>query len=162
MPRAQSPSVITKSLRPGLRDVAWLIGYSTRAALELARARMAFARLSPADIQERNRFATRHGDMGEDQKCAPAAYFERIGYVVPRVAKRLPWRTDCLVQALAAQRWLTGSQLASEIVVGVKNPNDDGFGGHAWLVCDGKVIIGGDISPYEPLLGQAENEPTEA
>ena len=29
---------------------------------------------------------------------------EQVAFAIPRVAKRVPWRADCLVQALAGER----------------------------------------------------------
>jgi len=54
---------------------------------------------------------------------------ERIGFVIPRVAARLPWRSDCLIQAVPAQRWLASCGVASAISIGV----DRGLMANSWL-----------------------------
>lgn len=94
---------------------------------------------------------------------SPRAHIARIGYVLPRLSKRLPWRSDCLVQAMAGQRWLRASGHSSEIQIGVQNAGADEFGAHAWLLCNGSVVTGGNIAGYakilgDELLGEAESD----
>ena len=75
-----------------------------------------------------------------------------MAYIVPRVAARLPWRADCLVQALAAQRWLRGAGIMTNIHVGVPNQRPATFEAHAWLTAGELVVTGGDIAKYQPFL----------
>ncbi len=71
-----------------------------------------------------------------------------MAFAIPRVAARLPWRADCMVQALAAQRWLAAHDIASSVRLGVRPRDDDEFEAHAWLTVGEAVVTGGDISPY--------------
>jgi Transglutaminase-like superfamily len=73
---------------------------------------------------------------------------ERISFALIQAGARMPWRSDCLVQALAARRWLAGAGIESEISIGVLREAKAGFEAHAWLEAGGKVILGGDISAY--------------
>jgi hypothetical protein len=123
-----------------------------RGFAELARARIAFGRLTASQIPARNRAVSQ---FSAHSGAADAAHLERMTYVLPRISARLPWRSDCLVQAIAGQNWLAASGLAGEIQIGVERPADGPFGAHAWLVHDGKVITGGDIARYERLLGES-------
>lgn len=84
-----------------------------------------------------------------------ARLVERVAYLIPRIAARVPWRSDCLVQALAAQRWLAGSKIASDIWIGVRKPDPGQFDAHAWLKAGGRVVTGGDVSGFTPLIGEA-------
>lgn len=124
-----------------------------RAAWELARARRQFARLDVRQIEQRNAEV-----QGSAQTAALAPRQKHriswIAYVIPRVAARVPWRSDCLVQALAGQNWLRRAGLASRIVIGVEQPRDGGFGSHAWLECFGITVTGGDIDGYTVMLGR--------
>ena len=76
---------------------------------------------------------------------------ERIAYVIPRVAARLPWRTDCLVQAIAAKRWLARSGIVSRLHFGVPREKQPEFEAHAWLTVGERIVTGGDIDVYVPL-----------
>ena len=63
-------------------------------------------------------------------------------------------KPTCLVQALAAKMLLGIRGCASQIKVGVRR-NGDTFGAHAWLISDGKVVLGGDtedLSSFQPLM----------
>ena len=76
---------------------------------------------------------------------------ERVAYAIPRVAARVPWRADCLVQASAARRWLASHGIGSTIHFGVPKTKQPAFEAHAWLTVGERVVTGGDISGYIPL-----------
>ncbi|MEO5578105.1 MAG: lasso peptide biosynthesis B2 protein [Sphingomicrobium sp.] len=80
-----------------------------------------------------------------------AGLVERVAFFIPRVAARLPWRTDCLVQALAAQRWLGRNAIATTLTLGVQRDKPSDFEAHAWLTAGDRIVTGGDISGYVPL-----------
>lgn len=72
---------------------------------------------------------------------------DRIVFAVRAMGARVPWRSDCLVQALAAQQWLARHDIGSTVHLGVKStaaPID----AHAWLKVGGRVVIGGDVADY--------------
>ena len=79
---------------------------------------------------------------------AQSAFVSRVAFAVPRMGSRVPWRADCLVQAMAAQRWLKSAGLRSEIFIGARNDGEDGMAAHAWLKVGAEMVTGGDISPY--------------
>ena len=116
---------------------------------ELGLARIALDRVAMAEIARRNAVPGKRVSTADD-----AQLLDRIGYVLPRVGRRLPWRADCLVQALAGQRWLRRKGLASRITIGVDNQTDATFAAHAWLLCGERVVTGGDISRYAPIFGE--------
>lgn len=153
MDGSQSSPVPLPGNRPRLDDLGWLARYSLRGLYELVRARLAFARLKASDIPARNAAARQGAIAGATADPVVAA---RISYVLPRLSSRLPWRSDCLIQAIAGQNWLAAQGLASEIRIGVRRDKSEEFGAHAWLVHDGRIISGGDISSYELLLGSDE------
>lgn len=155
MTLAQSPHVPENGKRPRLRDLAWLTRFTARAFVELVRARISFASLEAKAIPRRNSRAleTALNDGQADQEI-----LSRIAYVVPRLSDRLPWRSDCMIQAIAAQNWLSAVGVYSEIQIGVENPQDGEFGAHAWLKCGDLVITGGDISKYDLILAGSDQE----
>ncbi|MGB7418126.1 MAG: lasso peptide biosynthesis B2 protein [Erythrobacter sp.] len=136
-----------------LGDARWLVSYAVVAAIRLAVARIAFARLDPRELKTRNRAARRCPAAAGEQASAVLA---RISYILPRVARRLPWRSDCLIEALAGQDWLRAKGFASEIRIGVEHPEDRPFGAHAWLMSGDTVVTGGDISRYTLLFADEE------
>ena len=81
------------------------------------------------------------------------ALVERIAFVVPRVASRVPWKSDCLVQALAAQRWLRAARIKSTLSIGVREQRAAEFEAHAWLSVGNMLVTGGDLSGFDSLLG---------
>jgi hypothetical protein len=79
---------------------------------------------------------------------------ERVAYAIPRVGARVPWRSDCLVQALAARHWLAREGVASNLTIGVRN--EGGFAAHAWLKVGDEVVTGGPIADFAPLFGPGD------
>jgi hypothetical protein len=75
---------------------------------------------------------------------------ERIGWMVARVARHLPWHPTCLRQALAVQRMLRRRRIISHLHLGVvSNPVG---AAHAWVTVDGQPIIGeAGIERFVPL-----------
>lgn len=114
-----------------------------RAAFHLARARVA---LGNADLVELV------GSTGQDSATpadpATRALIDRIAYVVPRIGRRVPWRSDCLVQAVAAQRWLARYAIPSSIRIGGRT-RANRFDAHAWLVAAGTIVTGWDNAEFE-------------
>ena len=124
---------MTSSTTPRLLLVADL----ARAAVELAVAR----------VRKADRAAVTFD--GE-----PRNMVERVAYAIPRVAARVPWRADCLVQAVAAKRWLSAHGIASTINYGVPRQKAERFEAHAWLTAGERLVTGGDISGFVPLERQ--------
>lgn len=151
MPVSQQASLPPSGRKARITDLFWLARYCWRGLIELTKARLVFSRLEARDVLERNQTAY---SIGTPSTVAQDNHLERITYVIPRISKRLPWRSDCIVQAIAAQNWLLRNGYQSEIQIGVERPDGAPFAAHAWLVHDGKTVTGGDISRYEPLLGR--------
>lgn len=76
----------------------------------------------------------------------------RIAKAVLLAARYVPWRSDCLVQALAARRRLTIAGLDSELRLGVRKAPGGSFAAHAWLLQGETMVTGGDASEYNRLL----------
>ena len=111
-------------------------------------------RFEARDIPHRNLKAKTSSRGG----AIPAAYLARITYVLPRLSDRLPWRSDCLIQAIAGQNWLLSHGVASEIQIGVEKPAGGKFGAHAWLMHGEHIVTGGDIDQYNVLLSDSQIE----
>ena len=117
-----------------------------RAVFELGLARARLGRQDAASL-----LASASAPPPPPTAEAPSALVERIAWVVPRVAARLPWRSDCLVQATAAQRWLGSAGIPTRLFIGVRKESA-ALEAHAWLCHGDRVVTGGDISGFKPFV----------
>jgi hypothetical protein len=114
-----------------------------RAVWELALANRRLARgASPEEIVRPPSGQMAHPDP---------ALIARVGWAIPRAAAVVPWRSDCLRQATAARRWLGQAGIPTEIRLGARKDEAGRFHAHAWLICEGEVLIGGSIEAFQPF-----------
>lgn len=141
-----------------------LIPLALRAAIELARARLALARIKPVDVLRRNERASGLAPVSpsSDQRARDDRLCEEMAFAIAGMARRVPWRSDCLVQAVAGQNWLMSKRVASEIVVGTARGPGSRLDAHAWLARGGKVLLGGDIERFETLLAAGSPLPDQS
>lgn len=75
---------------------------------------------------------------------------EQVVWAVRVASRYLPGAT-CLTQALAAQALLTHSGFPAQVEIGVAKDSDEEkvrqFRAHAWVVCHGQVVLGGQPGP---------------
>lgn len=145
-----SSSQTTKKLRR--RDIARMPHLLARAVWELARARMALGAIGANDIERLN-IAAKAAASQTEPTTQDHAFIEQVGFLVTFASRHLPWRSDCLPQAMAAQSWLLAEGLDSEIRIGVGRPGNGEFGAHAWLVLGDQIVTGGETGQYSVLLG---------
>lgn len=144
---------------PGYETCPWpvrataLVQFGVRAIVELLRARREFARRPPAELVQGNRQIARSARAPDKALPGDALWVSQVSFVIPRIADRVPWRADCLVQAIAAQKWLYSKGIATDLAIGVEMSEDAGFNAHAWLTYGPVVVTGGDVEGYEELLG---------
>ena len=76
------------------------------------------------------------------------------GWAVGTMARRLPG-TTCLTRALTTMWLLEGSKIPAKLQIGVEPHSDVGFRAHAWVECQGKIVIGKlpHLGSYIPLDG---------
>jgi hypothetical protein len=65
-----------------------------------------------------------------------------IGWAVTAAAARLPWKAECLVQALAAALLTRTRRLPSTLYLGVAHGELGQLQAHAWLRCGPCIITG--------------------
>jgi len=63
-------------------------------------------------------------------------------WAVEAAARHVPWRADCLIQAVAASRWLLRHGYAPVLRVGVARSGTGDLLAHAWLELDGDIVLG--------------------
>jgi hypothetical protein len=84
---------------------------------------------------------------------------DRIAWSV-RVASREISGTTCLASAFALQRLLSAQGHSSELHIGVAR-EAEGFAAHAWLSCEGRVLVGEEEHEgYTRLVAWTSVEPT--
>jgi hypothetical protein len=97
---------------------------------------------------------------------APTGSVELVVWGVRTVGRYLPGAT-CLTQAIAAQSLLTHSGFISQVEIGVAKERDQDRDknevrrllAHAWVVCQGQVVLGGrQVERYNSLLVLAPQE----
>lgn len=118
-----------------------------RAVLELAAANRRLGTRTARDLLVRTR-PPAPASASRALSAAQQDLVKRVTYSIYRVGVRVPWRADCLVQALAAQRWLQRRGIATALFIGVRKDTPDKFEAHAWLRRDDTIITGGDISGF--------------
>lgn len=131
-------------------DLIWL----TTAVKELAIARLRHARVPVGDLL---RDLRRPAAPGASPPVDPATV-ERLGWAVAAAGARVPWRSDCLLQAMAADRWLRRLGAVPEFFIGVGKDEVGGLTAHAWVRCDGIPVTGGPSEGFTHLLATADAE----
>ena len=83
---------------------------------------------------------------------------DKIAWAVQTSARHVP-KATCLTQALAAQTLLRRLGFRADLHIGVARDSSKQFQAHAWVVSDGKVIIGGveheNYVPFDRLVIRA-------
>jgi hypothetical protein len=80
------------------------------------------------------------------------AHLERFSWAIAAAASRVPWRSDCLVQVIAADQWLRCRRVPSEFYLGVCKNTYGEFRAHAWIRCGDLTITGGRFDQFSVLI----------
>lgn len=119
-----------------------------RAVSHLARARVQLARTTPERIAQLNgKIPVAGPSAGQVEN----AQVEHIMRAVARAASLVPWRSDCLVQALGAQEWCSQVGIRTAITIQVGRGDKREFLAHAILKHDGKCVLGQTASALQDL-----------
>ena len=116
----------------------------------LASARYRLGTWSAADVMKAAPDVFRNAPTNTP-KGSNLALVRRAAFAIPRVAARVPWRSDCLAQAVAGQRWLASLGIESTLSIGVRKTVEHGFEAHAWLKVGEESVTGGDVSTFSVL-----------
>ena len=113
---------------------------------------LAIARLRLAFSSER-RVVEWVGRSGAGSPAREAVDLAALSWALSASARRVPWRADCLVAALAAIRWLRRLHLSPEAFVGVAKTPDGDFAAHAWVCCGDRPVVGATASEFIAIIG---------
>lgn len=122
--------------------------YLAQAVWELGVARLQFGARSGLQIVETLRAA----DASQSVPARSDLDLPRLSWALNVAAERVPWRSDCLIRAMAASRWLRRHGYQTEFHLGVARPHSGSAMGHAWLSCNGASIVGGSGVGYRELV----------
>jgi hypothetical protein len=90
--------------------------------------------------------AARGADEALASRASASFDWRTAGWAVSAASRWLPWRSDCLIQTMAATRWLRRKGYSPSFHLGVVTEESrDGLEAHAWLSLDGEIIVGGDV-----------------
>ena len=59
-------------------------------------------------------------------------------------SRRMPWRTKCIEQGIAAQRLLRKAGIDARLHYGARNRGTGPLEAHVWVTVGGKAVIGGE------------------
>lgn len=136
----------------GLGPTGW--ADMLRAIAELAIARIRLGTVETRALLSRAQAPQASAPVKELDRRSNALV-DRVSFAIPRAGRRVPWRADCLVQALAAQHWLSRRGVATTLVIGVDKPRPADFEAHAWLMAADRIVTGGPVARYHPIFKQA-------
>lgn len=107
--------------------------------------------------------------LGQSQKETTAATTpyneeraEQIGWAVRAIARRTPWESACLAQAISAKMMLRRRRITSTLYLGLAKGNAQKMEAHAWLRCGAEIITGKaghERFSVISFFGDAEAEP---
>ena len=124
-----------------------------RAALALVSARIDYGR---APVQ------TLIGDLQARSEARPLAAtpggrdadrIERLRWALTALGRRMPFRADCMIQVLAAERIMLGWGLRPRFFLGVERSAEDGFAAHVWLKLGDQIVTGGPVDGLTVMIG---------
>jgi len=100
------------------------------------------------------RLVTRDGRDRDGLAGGHRGFADLVVWAVTAASRRVPGRMTCLSRALTVQALLAGGGCPSRLHVGVIRGKQGEVEGHAWVECDGRILIGGsasEIGQFTPL-----------
>lgn len=102
--------------------------------------------------------------MGKEKTDSPAAVSAQsyskarvIGRAVGSASRHTPWKSECLVQALAAQIVLRIFKIPNTLYLGISKDEYDKLIAHAWIRCGGMIVTGGSGREAFKVVAQYSN-----
>lgn len=118
-----------------------------------------FARLRHAVRPAQEIVVELHRSANSQKSLRPASplVLGRVAWAIRAAANRVPWRSDCLLQVMAADRWLSRAGHTRQFFLGANFDIQDAFSAHAWLTCNGFLVAGFSDGVFVPLIEPARN-----
>lgn len=125
--------------------------------MELARARLWVRSLSFASLAPRLGVADLETAAASPSGREPA--LRSVAWATAAAARRVPWRAQCLEQAIAAQRMLRRRGLASTLYFGIARDAERELAPHAWLRSGSVCVTGGPHVEHYAVVARYGDEP---
>jgi Transglutaminase-like superfamily len=82
----------------------------------------------------------------------------RLSWAIAVAAARVPWRADCLLRAMAADRWLRRHHLQPQFYLGVKRNGAGSLAAHALLRLGDVTVTGDTVEAFTMLIAPSTDE----
>lgn len=126
-------------------------GYLIRASFELLRARIFLIAVSDNVLISSLRMLD--PELKDQGLSLPdREWIQDNGKAIMRAAVLVPWRSDCLVQAMAANRVLRRRGLQPMFYLGVRKETPTELLAHCWLDCCGLPVVGETNEKFSVLI----------
>jgi hypothetical protein len=89
---------------------------------------------------------------------AKASHIRRIGDMVCKTAKNVPWTSKCLDRAIAAKIMLARRGIPTTVYFGVNNDEKGQLAAHAWLRSGNSYVTGGEIRSRFTVINSFADE----
>jgi hypothetical protein len=128
--------------------------YLTIASGELLAARI---RLSTMPVEKILRELQAPMSALAQQQRTPLAKIdvERLSWAIAVAAQHVPWRSDCLIRVIAADRWLRRHSLRPDFYLGVTKDEQGVLAAHAWVRYGDLTVTGGRYDQFSTLIEPA-------
>ena len=128
------------------------------ASLAIVRARLKLVRHTAkeilADLEDQSlKESNRNNNQDADE------WLIRTSWALRATAAILPFRTDCLVRAIAADSLLRQHALQPEFHLQAGKDSEGVFGAHIWVSCRGIAIASERDASLATLLGESAKPP---
>ena len=92
-------------------------------------------------------------EVSDAHQAATPAQAELISWAIASASARVPWRSDCLLQAMAASMWLDRTRTGYKLNIGVRKNAEEQLEAHAWLTSGDNTITGGlpDLESFSEI-----------
>ena len=77
---------------------------------------------------------------------------DEVRWAIAAASSHAPWRSDCLIQAMAVTRWLRRRGVSTNFYLGVKKDDASQLTAHAWVTSGEKLVSGGSERGFQPLI----------
>lgn len=123
------------------------------AAMALLRARIRFARVPVQQLigDLKARSAAQPGV--DPMHLADPLQLTRLSWAIGVAAAQVPWRSDCLIQVIAADQMLRRRGHTADFCLGLRKSEMGNLTAHAWLQCGDVVVTGGAVDGLSVILG---------
>ena len=103
-------------------------------------------------FQKLRALVNKAGQHRVGSRNSAAAPIDRVAWTVRAVSEFVPGAT-CLTQALSGQVLLARRGYPTCLHIGVAKERQDELAAHAWLECDGRIVLGdhGFLAVYAPF-----------